>query len=192
VSAQPEDAAYHEAGHCYLAVRDAGRVVDWMCIYEEEEGWGGKTHIQPDFQSLLSWTTIAVAGIVAEARADANRRFSRNERLVIADQLVEEVKRYVDDVLIAARKKQTIKPVQITFRTSEGNEGVSSMSPDDVHRMPPQYRDRWSLRTAMEGAEKICHDPGHWEFIEKLSQEVIKTRDYTLYRDAIETILGLR
>jgi hypothetical protein len=62
MSAGAEEAAYHEAGHCYLAVRDVGRVVDWMSIHREEEGWGGKTRIEPDFQSLLSWTMIAVAG----------------------------------------------------------------------------------------------------------------------------------
>jgi hypothetical protein len=161
-----------------------------MSIYEENNGWGGKTQIQPDFQSLLSWTTIAIAGIVAEARADANRRF--REPLVIASQLVEEVKRYVDAVVNAEKKKQTMKPIQITFRTSGGNEGVSAISPDDVQRMPPLYRDRLSLRTALEGAEEICRNPEHWGFIEELSQGLLAAPDHTLYRGDIEKILGLR
>lgn len=192
MSVHQNEAAYHEAGHCYVAIRDSGRVVDWMSIYVEDNGWGGKTHIEPDFQSLLSWTTIAIAGIVAEARADVIRRFSRNERLVITDELVEHVKVFVDAVSVAAKKRETIKPVQITFRTAEGNEGVSSMSPDDVLRMPPQYRDRLSLRTSLEGAEKICHNSSHWAFIEKLAEGVIRNPDNTLFRQEIETILEVR
>ena len=145
-----------------------------------------------DCQRLISWTTIAVAGAVAEARADVNRRFSRDERLVIADQLVKEVKRYVDAVPLPAIRKQKIKPLQISFRTSEGNEGVGFLSPEDVDRMPRQHRDQSSLRTAMEEAERVCHDPGQWRFIEELAIEVMKTPDGTLDRKQIEKILGLR
>ena len=311
MSASREEAAFHEAGHCYVAVRVAGRVVESMSIYQEEEGWDGKTSIQPDCQvgrnaqhakdtarmaneadqaekegdfvretvgamreitqrilivgdiayqtnllalngaieaaragthgkglaivagevrklaelsqtaaqqisdlakksvavaenagalldrtvpdsqGFISWTTIAVAGAVAEARADANRRFSRDERLVIADQLVKEVERYVDAVPLPAIRKQKIKPLQITFRTLEGNEGVGSMSPEDVDRMPRQYRDQSSLRTALEEAERVCHDPGQWGFIEELAKEVMKAPDGTLDRKQIEKILGL-
>ena len=50
MSAGREAAAFHEAGHCYVAVRVAGRVVESISIYQEEEGWSGKTSIQPDFQ----------------------------------------------------------------------------------------------------------------------------------------------
>ena len=49
MSASREDAAFHEAGHCYVAVRVAGLVVESMSIYQEEEGWDGKTSIQPRF-----------------------------------------------------------------------------------------------------------------------------------------------
>jgi hypothetical protein len=311
MSATREEAAFHEAGHCYVAVRVAGRVVESLSIYEEEEGWGGQTSIQPDCQvgrnaaqakdtatmaneassqsekgsasvretvgalreitqkilivgdivyqtnqlaldaaiedaragthgkgfavvtgevrklaersrtaaqqmsalakksvafaenagalldrtvpdcqGFISWTTIAVAGAVAEARADANRRFSRDERLVIADQLVKEVERYVDAVPLSTIKNQKIKPLQITFRTLEGTEGVGSLSPEDVDQMPRQYRDQSSLRTALEEAERVCHDPGQWRFIEELAKEVMKAPDGTLDRKQIEKILG--
>ena len=213
MSASREEAAFHEAGHCYVAVRVAGCVVESMSIYQEEEEWDGKTSIQrdfdgetvdtmrkitqsisivgditcqtnllalnlaieaaragthgkgfavvagevrkladrsqtvaqqmsdlakfsvdvaenaaalldrtvPDCQGLISWTTIAVAGAVAEARADANRRFSRHDRLLITDELVKEVERYVDAVPLAAIKKQKVRTLQIAFRTLEGN-----------------------------------------------------------------------
>ncbi len=145
----------------------------------------------PDRQGLNSWTTIAVAGSVAEARADANRRFSSDERLVIADQLVKQVKRYVDAVPLPAIRKQKIKPLQIIFRTLEGNQGVGSISPEDVDRMPRQYRDQSALRTALEEAERVCHDPGQWRFIEELAIEVMKAPNGTLDRTEIEKILGL-
>jgi hypothetical protein len=278
MSASREETAFHEAGHCYVAVRVAGRVVESMSIYQEEEGWDGDTSIQRDFdgetvdtmreitqsisdvgdivyrtnllavnsaieaaragthgkgfavvagevrklaelsqtaaqqmsdlaktsvavaenaaalldrQGYMSWTTIAVAGAVAEARADAIRRFSRDERLVIADQLVKDVQRYVDAVPLAAIKKQRIRPLQITFRTLEGNEVVGSLSSEDVDRMPWQYRDRSSLRTALEEAERVCHDPGQWRFIEELAKVVMKAPHGTLNRRQIEKILGL-
>jgi hypothetical protein len=312
MSARREEAAFHEAGYCYVAVRVAGCVVESMSIFQEEEGWGGKTSIQPDyrvgcdtqhgkdtartpneasrqaekagdfvretfcsmreitqkilivgdiayqtnllalnaaieavragthgkgfavvagevrkhaersqtaaqqisdiarisvavaenaialldrtvpdFQGFISWTTIAVVGGVAEARADANRRFSRDERLVIADQLVKEVERYVDAVPLPAVRKQKIKPLQITFRTLDGNEVVGSMSPEDVDRMPRQYRGQSTLRTALEEAERVCHDPGQWRFIEELAKDVMKAPDGTLDRKQIEKILGL-
>jgi hypothetical protein len=307
MSARREAAAFHEAGHCYVAVRVVGRVVESTSIYQEDEGWGGKTSIQPDCQvgrdtlhakdtarmaneasaqaekvgydaretvgamreitqsisdvgdiayqtnllalnsaieaaragthgkgfaivagevrklaelsqtaaqqmsdlakisvdvaenaaalldrqGLISWTTIAVAGAVAEARADANRRFSRDECLVIADELVKEVERYVNAVLLAAIKKQRIRLLQITFRTLEGNEVVGSLSSEDVDRMPWQCRDRSSLRTALEEAERVCHDPGQWRFIAELAKVVMKAPHGTLNRKQIEKILGL-
>ena len=49
MSASREEAAFHEAGHCYVAVRLAGRVVESMSIYQENEGWAGNTSIQRDF-----------------------------------------------------------------------------------------------------------------------------------------------
>ena len=145
----------------------------------------------PDGQGSISWTTIAVAGAVAEARADANRRFSRDERLVITDQLVKEVERYVDAVPLAARKRRRIKPLQLTFRTSEGNEGVGSMSAEDVDRMPRQYRDQSSLRPVLEEAARVCDDPGQWCFIEALAKAVLNWPDGILGRTQIEKILGL-
>jgi Methyl-accepting chemotaxis protein (MCP) signalling domain len=144
----------------------------------------------PDCQGIISWTTIAVAGAVAEARADANRRFPRDERLLITDELVKEVERYVDAVLLAAIKKQKVRTLQIAFRTLEGNEVVGSLSSEDVDRMPWQYRDRSSLRTPLEEAERVCHDPGQWRFIEELAREVMKAPDGTLNRKQIEKILG--
>jgi Methyl-accepting chemotaxis protein (MCP) signalling domain len=307
MSSRREEAAFHESGHCYVAVRVAGRVVESMSISQEDEGWDGKTSIQPDRQfgrnaqhgkdrartaneasgqpekegdfvretvgamreitqsisdvgeiafqtnllalnsaieaaragphgkgfavvagevrklaelsqtaaqqmsdlakisvdvaenaaalldrqGLISWTTIAVAGAVAEARADANRRFSRDDRLPITDELVKEVERYVDAVLLAAIKNQRIRLLQITFRTLEGNEVVGSLSSEDIDRMPWQCRDRSSLRTALEEAERVCHDPGQWRFIEELAREVMKAPDDTLVRKQIEKILGL-
>jgi hypothetical protein len=312
MSVSRDEAAFHEAGHCYVAVRVAGRVVESMSIYQEEEGWDGKTSIQPDrqfgrnarhrkdrartaneasgqtekegdfvretvgamreitqsisdvgdiayqtnllalnsaieaaragthgkgfevvagevrklaelsqtaaqqisdlaklsvdvaenaavlldrtvpdCQGFISWTTIAVAGAVAEAKADAIRRFSRDERLVIADQLVKDVERYVDAVPLAAIKKQRIRPLQITFRTLEGNEVVGTLSSEDVDRMAQQYRDPLSLRTALEAAERVCHDPGQWRFIEELAKVVMKAPHGTLNRKQIEKILGL-
>jgi hypothetical protein len=52
MSASRDEAAFHEAGHCYVAVRLVGRVVESMSIYhyQDEERWGGKTSIQPDRQ----------------------------------------------------------------------------------------------------------------------------------------------
>jgi hypothetical protein len=50
MSARREEAAFHEAGYCYVAVRVAGCVVESMSIFQEEEGWGGKTSIQPDYR----------------------------------------------------------------------------------------------------------------------------------------------
>jgi hypothetical protein len=94
-------------------------------------------------------------------------------------------------VLLPAFKKQKTEPLQITFRTSEGNEGVGSMSPEDVHRMPRSYRDQSSLLTALEEAERVCHDPGQWCLIEELASEVMKAPDGTLDRKQIERILGV-
>ena len=145
----------------------------------------------PDSQGFISWTTIEVAGALAEARADAFRRFSRHDRLLITDQLVKDVQRYVDAVPLAAIKKQRIRPLQITFRTLEGNEVVGSLSSEDVDRMPWQYRDRSSLRMALEEAERVCHDPGQWRFIEELAKVVMKAPHGTLNRKQIEKILGL-
>ena len=50
MSTTREAAAFHEAGHCYVAVRLAGRVVESMSINRDDEGWAGKTSIQPDRQ----------------------------------------------------------------------------------------------------------------------------------------------
>ena len=88
-------------------------------------------------------------------------------------------------------RSEKIKPLQMSFRTVEGNEALGSLSPEDVDRMPRQYRDQASLRTALEEAESVCHDPGQWRFIEELANEVMKARDGTLDRKQIEKILGL-
>ena len=124
-------------------------------------------------------------------QADVNRRFSRDERLVIADQLVKEVKRYVDAVPLPAMRKQKIKPLQITFRTLEGNEGVAPCHPKTligcrgsigISRLSGR---RWKRQ------REYATIPANGEFIEELAIEVMKAPDGTLGRKAIETILGL-
>ena len=50
MSSGREEAAFHEAGHCYVAVRAVGCVVESMSIYQEEKGWAGNTSIRPDCQ----------------------------------------------------------------------------------------------------------------------------------------------
>jgi hypothetical protein len=60
MSARREAAAFHEAGHCYVAVRVTGRVVESMSIYQEEEGlrgrgfWGLVSGVDPDPPGIRS------------------------------------------------------------------------------------------------------------------------------------------
>ena len=146
----------------------------------------------PDRQGLNSWTTIAVAGWIAArpgARSPAifQRRTARNRGPTRRKQ-----RKAIRRCCAApAIQKQKIKPLQIIFRTLEGNQGVGSISPEDVDRMPRQYRDQSALRTALEEAERVCHDPGQWQFIEELAIEVMKALNGTLDRTEIEKILGL-
>ncbi|MEQ8791599.1 MAG: hypothetical protein RIC55_35380 [Pirellulaceae bacterium] len=185
----PEEAAYHEAGHCYVAVRDAGRIVNWMDIHEEDDGWSGTTDIVPDYQNLLTWTTIAVAGIAAEARHDANRRFPE-EKLIVTGDLVEQVKDYVDEAEKVARNKEKVLAVQINFPTEGGQQAVSAISISDVRQMTPPYRDRWSLQTSLGVVVSIVQNERYWSDIDKLANVLLKKQ--SIGRDEIETILGLR
>jgi len=185
----PEEAAYHEAGHCYVAVRDAGRIVNWMNIHEDENGWGGTTDIVPDYQNLLTWTTIAVAGIAAEARQDANRRFPE-EKLIVRGDLVAQVKDYVDEAEKLARRNEKVLAVQINFPTEGGQQAASAISISDVRQMPPPYRDRWSLQTSLGVVISIVQDERCWPYIDKLAKVLLQ--EQFVRRDEIETILGLR
>ena len=184
-----EEAAYHEAGHCYVAVRDAGRIVNWMDIHQDENGWGGTTDIVPDYQNLLTWTTIAVAGIAAEARLDANRRFPK-EKLIVMGDLIEQVKDYVDEAEKLARRKEKVLAVQINFPTEGGQQAVSAISISDVRQMTPPYRDRWSLQTSLGVVVDIVQNERCWSYIEKLANVLLEKQ--CIRRDEIETILGLR
>ncbi|MHC2071094.1 hypothetical protein ACYFX5_26780 [Bremerella sp. T1] len=185
----PEEAAYHEAGHCYVAVRDAGRIVNWMDIQEEDDGWSGTTNIVPDYQNLLTWTTIAVAGIAAEARQDANRRFPE-EKLIVTGDLVEQVKDYVDEAEKLARNKKKVLAVQINFPTEGGQQAVSAISISDVRQITLPYRDRWSLQTSLGIVVSIVQNDRYWADIDKLAQALLKKQ--AIGRDEIETFLGLR
>jgi hypothetical protein len=185
----PEEAAFHEAGHAYIAIRDAGRIVNWMEIREDENGWSGTTDIVPDYQNLQSWTTIAVAGIAAEARADANRRF-RDEKLMVTLDLIEQVKLYVDEAEALARRKEKVLAVQINFPTEGNQQAVSAISISDVRQMTQPYRDRWSLRMGLDVTVGMCQSGHHWTYIEKLAQALLDKK--ALARAEIETILGLR
>ncbi len=185
----PEEAAYHEAGHCYVAARDAGRIVNWMDIHEEDGGWSGRTDIVPDYQNLLAWTTIAVAGIAAEARYDANCRF-REEKLIVTGDLVEQVKDYVDKAEKMARNKENVLAVQINFPTEGGQQAVSAISISDVRQMTLPYRDRWSLQTSLGVVVSIVQNDRCWAEIDKLANVLLEKR--AIGRDEIVTILGLR
>jgi hypothetical protein len=184
-----EEAAYHEAGHCYVAVRDAGRIVNWIEIHEDENGWGGTTDIVHDYQNLLTWTTIAVAGIAAEARQDANRRFPE-EKLMVTSSLIEQVKGYVDEAEMLARGKEKVLAVQINFPTEGGQKAVSAISMSDVRQMTQPYRDRLSLQTSLGVVVSIVQNEQCWRSIDKLAKELLKNR--LIRRDEIERILGLR
>ncbi len=185
----PEEAAYHEAGHCYAAVGDSVRIVNWMDIHEDENGWGGTTDIVPDYQNLLSWTTIAVAGIAAEARQDANRRFPK-EKMIVTGDLVEQVKDYVDEAEKLARRKEKVLAVQINFPTEGGQQAVSAISISDVCQMTPPYRDRWSLQTSLGVVVSIVQNDRCWHFIDNLAKTLLEKG--FIRRDENETILGLR
>lgn len=185
----PEEAAFHEAGHCYIAIRDAGRIVNWMEIREDENGWGGTTDIVPDYQNLHSWTTIAVGGIAAEARADANRRF-KDEELMVTIDLVEQVKGYVDKAEALARRKEKVLAVQINFPTKGGQQAVGAISIGDVRQMTQPYRDRLSLQASLGTVVSMCENKSHWPYIEELAKHLLAKG--TLYLVEIEKILGLR
>jgi hypothetical protein len=185
----PEEAAYHEAGHCYVAIRDAGRIVNWVEISETADGWGGTTDIVPDYQNLLSWTTIAVAGIASEATADSLRRF-KGDKLIITGDLLDQIKDYVERAEAYARQKKKVVAVQINFPTEGGQQAVSAISISDVRQMTTPYRDRTSIRLSLQTALEICQNPRHWAFIDSLARELVAQR--FLNREQIERILGLR
>ncbi|REJ88249.1 MAG: hypothetical protein DWQ35_19920 [Planctomycetota bacterium] len=184
-----EEAAYHEVGHCYVAIRDAGRIVNWVEIHEEEGRYGGHTDVVPDYQNLLSWTTIAVAGIAAEARADAIRRLG-GDRMMVTSDLVERLKDYVDEAEALARKKERVVAVQINFHTEGGQQAVSAISINDVRQMTTPYRDRISLKAALDVVVEMCQSDEHWSYIEALAKSLMGER--LLRRTDIEKILGMR
>lgn len=183
-------AAYHEAGHCYVAWQTQGVYVDWVSIYEGKKGWGGATQIGPTPDNRVIWTTISVAGFVAEAKAEAIREYGAGTQIHITPDVVQAVTDYVANSY-QMFKKRKIRAIQIDVSVPHlGQQVESTISRSDVRRTGSSYRDYQWIDSCLNIVCNMCNADAHWGRMTDLAEALLDNRRHRLTRPQINAILA--
>jgi hypothetical protein len=185
------EAAYHEAGHCYVAAKDTWRLVDHVRIFKQKKGWSGTTGVQNAHEQSPSVTTIAVAGLVTEAKFVAIQKDTINNQIHISVNIVEHVEDYVKKYKSLSGVGKKGRQIDIPILPGMDQVAEASISEDDAKLMPSLYRNYGTIKSSLEHVTSICNTPAKWAMIDKLAKAIMAAKGRKLHLKQINHILNI-
>jgi len=168
-----ERTAYHEAGHARIAYEINFASVGPVKIFEGENGWEGDATINQEGMTAIQRAAIAIAGLLAEARAAAMQN-DQTRRIQPGEQLTAELGRVIG---IAVENRLAAVPANIP--TTVPPAGVApvpaTLSLEDMEYIPDEVADDdEAIAAAAKIACDVINHQTEWASVRKVAELLIE------------------
>ena len=171
--------AYHEAGHCFRGWRANFFAVNDTCLFEEPAGeWWGNTPMRRSGFTRPQRTAIALAGLLAEAKAVATDD-GPVRHVVNGPGLAASIAQlYAAHVIPVAGPGVEIQdddvwPIHVPIQGGDPVEAYVTLS--DLAEVPDDYRTLERIGEAIDDLVSFLNSGINWEAIKAIANNLILT-----------------
>ncbi len=170
--------AFHEGGHCFRAWRANFLATLDTCIQQDEDGgWWGNTPVRRTPLSPSQRAEIALAGLLAEAKAIASDALGGVQAVATSDQLAADLAQlFVDEEIPVAGpdfelEKDDVWSFTIPIVEGEGREANVTLS--DLVEIPEGHRTQGGIKAVLDEVALFLNDPVHWAAVAAIATALL-------------------
>lgn len=175
---EKEKTAYHEAGHCFRGWEYRFFAVHDTCIYEQPAGkWWGQTPIRRSGFRANQRTQIALAGLLAEAKAVATDAAGELRQVGAIGTVAASIAQlYITQNIPVAGRGVKLPPDDawpIEIPINRGDPVTAYVTLSDLAEIPLDHRDVVHLGEALDGLADFVNDAVSWAAIQAIASELV-------------------
>ena len=173
---EKQKTAYHEGGHCYRAWRYHFLAIQNTCIFEQPPGeWWGKTPIRRQSFTDVQLTEIALAGLLAEAKAVANDEGEIQQLAIIQAMALAIVQLFqTQDIPVAGPDvefEDDAWPIEVAI---QGHDTVTAyVTKSDLAEIPMACRNVGAVGTALAALVEFLNTPMDWAAVTAIGRSLL-------------------
>ncbi len=173
---EKQKTAYHEGGHCYRAWRYHFLAVQNTCIFEQPAGkWWGKTPIRRQSFIDAQRTEIALAGLLAEAKAIATDEGAIQQLAIIPAMALSIVQLFeTQDIPVAApgvEFEDDAWPIEVAI---EGADTVTAyVTKSDLAEIPMACRNVAVVGAALAALVPFLNTQMDWAAVAAIGRSLL-------------------
>jgi hypothetical protein len=173
---EKQKTAYHEGGHCYRAWRYHFLAVQDTCIFEEPPGeWWGRTPIRRPSFTDAQRTEIALAGLLAEAKAVATDEGEIRLLAIIPGMALSIVQLFeTQDIPVAGpgvEFEDDAWPIEVAI---QGADTVTAyVTKTDLAEIPLACRNVESVGAALAALVPFLNTPMNWAAVAAIGRSLL-------------------
>lgn len=190
---EKEKSAYHEAGHCFRAWSIYSPAVRSVCLSQEGEEWSGETNIKKSWFPVRGFVSVALAGVLSEAKAMASEHGAVQQVASSAD-LVAAIR----DIIVNHLPNPGGDPWEVDVPIVGHAAQIANITREDLEQIPVADRTEERLTAALDDNCQFLNDAVHWHVVSELAQELDRLapkcfkqfRIYCIVREATQDALA--
>jgi len=174
---EKEKTAYHEGGHCLRAWRANFLATLDTCLKQDGAGyWWGSTPVRRHRFTHVERAQIALAGLLAEAKAVASEG-GAILNLASSDDLAGLIAQlFVDEAIPVAGPGFELEEDNVWERAvplAGGGEQVANLTLADLVEVPADQRGQPEIKSALDALVVFINDPAHWAAIDSIAKGLL-------------------